>query len=260
MYRDASPQPAHDRAADRAIGAIQLAEGLIASCAGAVARLNESARAERWIAARELHEDYPEIWRQLDGARATLVASGANTLGYDELRAGAAPVLPALSFADRGRELDPGALDDARRAAAELRLAMPAIDWTAVDARVHAAASTRLAPRRHRTAVIAVLLVLGLAIATWVVAMIPEQRPNRDAELRRELAEIVTDRRDRIADLRLIIGDRCDRQNVHELMRLLVMDGRWYEARPYADGYEARCGEDPVVRKWADAPRPRPRS
>lgn len=98
---------------------------------------------------------------------------------------------------------------------------------------------------------VVVLFTLGSAAAN----LIPIHRATA-AQLRRaELETIVSERRARIAELRAT-GDACRPVMSHELARLLVMDGRWIDARAYADDYEQRCGADPVVRHWGDAPRP----
>jgi hypothetical protein len=86
-------------------------------------------------------------------------------------------------------------------------------------------------------------------------ARAPERRPIDD-----ELAAIVEQRKVRIAQLEHEApGERCHPPAAHELARLLVMDGRWTDVRRFADGYERRCGEDPVVRTWGNAPEPRAR-
>ena len=83
----------------------------------------------------------------------------------------------------------------------------------------------------------------------------PGRRPIDD-----ELAAIVGERKARIAQLEhQAPGERCHPAGAHELARLLVMDGRWTDVRRFADGYERRCGEDPVVRTWGNAPEPRAR-
>jgi hypothetical protein len=46
-------------------------------------------------------------------------------------------------------------------------------------------------------------------------------------------------------------GDLCRATIARELARTLVYDGR--SAIDYANDYAQRCGEDPVVRRWADA-------
>ena len=97
-----------------------------------------------------------------------------------------------------------------------------------------------------------VLMTLGNAAAN----MIPHHVPTA-AELRAEdQREVVADRRARIAELQAQ-PVACSPASAHELARLLVQDGRWQAARVFADVYEARCGNDPVVRHWGDAPRPK---
>lgn len=100
--------------------------------------------------------------------------------------------------------------------------------------------------------VIVVLFTLGNAAAN----LLPCQRPTAEELRQAERRALVEQRRARIDELRAA-GDHCRPVIGHELARLLVMDGQG--ARGYADDYERRCGEDPVIRHWGDAPRPRPR-
>src|SRR5262247_4148776 len=102
-------------------------------------------------------------------------------------------------------------------------------------------------------AVVVVLFTFGAAAAN-----LPSGPPPSARQLmREELDEIVHQRRVRITELQAAApGERCHPPSAHELARLLVMDGQWPAARRFADDYERRCGEDPVVRKWGDAPRP----
>jgi hypothetical protein len=255
MYRDSAHRPADH---DRAVGAIQIADGLIADCTAAAALFGGPERHDRWTAVRTLHDGYPELWNQLDGARRILAARGANTAGYDELRGDVSPLL-AVANLDGSRALDPALLDDARRALEELRLAMPGADWQEIDARAKQAGATRLA-RRGRMVFAAVASGAVLAFSVWGTAMMPRWKPSASAQLRVELAQIVVERQIRIDELSGIIGDVCDRPRVLELMRLYVMDGRFEDAKAYADSYELRCGEDMAVRKWANAPKPKPRA
>jgi hypothetical protein len=102
---------------------------------------------------------------------------------------------------------------------------------------------------------LAVIAVFMLAAATWLLGMIPEHRVDRDAELRRELAEISQLRRDRIEWLlHQPIADSCNAPLAGELTRLLAQDGRAEIARAFARSYLATCGDDTVVAKWAHAP------
>jgi hypothetical protein len=92
-----------------------------------------------------------------------------------------------------------------------------------------------------------VLLTFGNAAANMIPFHIPTPR-----ELQRaEQDEIAAARRARIAELRAE-GDRCRPQVARELARALVYDGQ--SARAYADDHERRCGADPIVRRWANAP------
>jgi hypothetical protein len=95
------------------------------------------------------------------------------------------------------------------------------------------------------------LLVLVTLASAGANTISIHRRPSA-AELRaaEQRAQIV-DRRVRIAEL-LAQGDRCTPAIAHELARDLVFDGR--SARAYADDYEARCGIDPEIEHWRDAP------
>jgi hypothetical protein len=116
-----------------------------------------------------------------------------------------------------------------------------------------------LRPRGQLRAYIAVTLfvVMTVGSAGLTVMMPGRHRPTPAARLHDELVEIAAARRTRIAALEATVGDRCERRAAHERTMLLVQDGRWAEARRYADAYEARCGADANVRRWANAPVPR---
>jgi hypothetical protein len=257
MYRDAST---HLDEHDRAVGAIQIADGLIAECVRAAARMRTAERPERWRAAHLVHDEYPEIWRQLDLARRVLAQRGANTIGYDELRGEVRTVLPVRDD-DDAPVIDTVALDDARRALDELRLAVPGADWRGIDKRTQKLVGTTLIRRGQRIAALSgIAIAFLLAVAAWTTASIPDRKADPREAMRKELAGVVEERHARIAQLEVSIGNSCeDRFRVHELMKLLVMDGRWQDARRFADDYEERCGEDVIVRKWANAPIPRVR-
>jgi hypothetical protein len=255
MYRESAHRPEDH---DPAVGAIQIADGLIAHCTAVVGLLRGPERAARWGAARALHDDYPAIWTHLDIARRILAARGANTAGYDELRGQVNPVL-AVTKLDGSHVVDEVALDDARRALEELRLAMPGADWREIEARTKRLAGTRLERRRNRLGLTALIGGFLLATATWATAIIPQHKPSAAMKMREELAIVVAERRARIDELNAKIGEECDRPHVLELMKLFVMDGRFDAAKSYADRYETRCGEDMAVRKWANAPKPKPR-
>ena len=242
MYRDsATALDEHDRA----VGAILIGEALIAQCERAIATAREPHAPERWRAIRQLHDDYPEIWLHLDRARRVLDGRGVNMAGYDDLRGG---------VATSGEE--PEALEDARRAIAELKLAVPGADWKAIDKRTRGLVETPQLHKRHRLAVASVLTLFVLALVTWFVSIIPSKKPDPRAAMRQELATIAQQRKLTIAQLTLALGDRCDAPLAQELVKQLVMDGRGDDAERFADLYLGHCGTDTVVENWANAPRP----
>jgi hypothetical protein len=247
MYRDDSTLLDEH---DRAVGAIQIADGLIVDCFKASKRL--ASAEHRWRAVREIHDDYAEVWRQLDGARRLLVSRGANTMGFDELRS---QVVLVLALKEDGVETAP--LEDARRAIAELRLAMPGADWKGIEARTRGLATgAKFVRGGQRLAFLGVAAVFLLAVGAWAASSIPEPRPDPRIEQRRamkkELAVVAEDRDARIDQLALMIGGRCDRPNVVEYVKLLAMDGRWDDAYGYGTDYMRRCGEDPKVKTWSE--------
>jgi hypothetical protein len=252
MYRDA-PAALDER--DRAVGAILIGEALLVSCERARV-LGRSAGPEAWRAIRDAHDEFPEIWRSLDRARAVLARRGVNVTGYDELRPHVRTHLGGPGSADPDGEaevvlVDPTALDDARRATDALKLAVPGADWAAIEQRTSGLVHAPLVHRRRNR------LVLGGAVAVigaWIASLAPRDKPDRRDALRRELAEIAQHRKIRIIALQASLLDRCDPPAAHELARQLVMDGRGLDARQFAVLYADRCGDDPVVARWASAP------
>ena len=99
------------------------------------------------------------------------------------------------------------------------------------------------------------MLVVSMTFANAALNLLPSHRPTARDRQREEQAAIIAARRARLAHM-LADGDGCHPAIAHELARALVFDGR--SARDYADDYERRCGEDPVIRHWAEAPMPRP--
>lgn len=256
MYRD-SANALDER--DRAVGAILIGEALIDECERAAHTLRTAetlSHHERWRTITDVHDTYPQIWQHLDRARSLLAARGGNTARYDELRprASRAPTNAA------GTDIDQVALDDARRAIEDLKLAVPGTDWRAIRERTNHLLERPLARAKgQRFMVLVVVSLLLFAISGWLIAMVPAKKVDRRAELRRELSEIAQQRKLRIELVRVELGQRCDVERARELTRLLVMDGRTADARAFGFDYLARCGDDEVVDNWANAPRP-PRS
>lgn len=260
MYRDA-PTALDER--DRAVGAILIGEALLASCERARV-LGQSAGPEAWRAIRDAHDEFPEIWRSLDRARAVLARRGVNVTGYDELRPHARTRLASLGPGgpggpeDRDADVvlvDPAALDDARRATDELKLAVPGADWAAIEQRTSGLVHAPLVHRRRNRLILGGLVALFAVVAlSWIASLAPRERPDRYGAIRREIAEIAQHRKIRIIALQASLIDRCDPPAAHELAKQLVMDGRGLDARQFASRYAERCGVDPVVDRWASAP------
>jgi hypothetical protein len=254
MYRD-SAQSLDEH--DRAVGAILIGEALVDNCDRAAARVGDveaADRQDRWRAVHEVHDTYPEIWRHLDRARGVLAQRGANTIAYDELR----PHVKRAATDSDAHHVDGDALDEAKRAIAELKLAVPGADWKAIAARTAGLVHLPLGNKRRNQRLVVGTLVAAFVFATiaWFIAIIPVHKPSRHEVMRRELAGIKTERKSRIDFLHAELGDRCLPNAAHDLVRLMVLDGRTTDAREFGVAYTARCGADAVVDDWANAPRP----
>jgi hypothetical protein len=253
MYRAVATTALDER--DRVIGAILIGEALIASCDHA-RTIGIAGTTEGWRAIQSAHDDFPEIWRHFDRARRVLAQRGVNVAGYDELRPHVRTQLATGD--DETLELDPAALDDVKRAAAELRLAVPGVDWATIEKRTTGLVSAPLTrKKRNRLIVGALLAPFSIAVFAWVSALVPAKKQDRNAAMKHELADIAQQRRMKIVELQRELGEiRCDPPTVRELAKQLVMDGRGWDAKDLADRYKDKCGEDPVVMHWANAPHP----
>lgn len=252
MYRD-SANALDER--DRAVGAILISEALVDQCAHAatIIRAEGLSHHDRWRTITDVHDTYPQIWTHLDRARTLLANRGANTAAYDELRPSARR---APTNAD-ATDIDASALDDARRAIEDLKLAIPGADWKGIAVRTAGLARSKLSrPKGQRALVFGVLTIFACAVIGWTVSIIPERKEHKSVVLRRELGEIAAQRKLRIELGRVELGQRCDLDRARELAKNLAMDGRTLEARAFGAEYIARCGDDPVVDNWAHAPRP----
>jgi len=254
MYRD-SAQSLDEH--DRAVGAILIGEALVDNCDRAAARVEDVetiGRHDRWRAVHEVHDTYPEIWRHLDRARGVLAQRGANTIAYDELR----PHVKRAATDSDAQHVDGEALEEAKRAIAELKLAVPGADWKGIAARTAGLVHLPIGDKRrnrHFVAVFAAAALVFTAVA-WLMALSPARKPNRHEVMRRELAGLQHERHSRIDFLRAELGDRCLPTAAHDLIRLMVLDGRTADAREFGAAYTAHCGDDAIVDDWANAPRP----
>lgn len=255
MYRDTAT--ALDER-DRAVGAILIGEALVDECDRAALQLtgrNETPATERWRAVAEVQDIYPEIWRNLDRARGVLARRGANTVAYDELR----PHAKRRATDGDAQQIDVEALDWAKRALAELKLSVSGVDWKAIAARTAGLARMPLgsATTRRRAMIGAGLgaLLLCLFIG-WILQHEPARKPTRAEVMRRELAGIREQRKVRIAFVEAGLGELCMPPLAHDLIRMMVFDGRRLDAQAFAASYTETCGGDPVIENWARAPRP----
>ena len=94
------------------------------------------------------------------------------------------------------------------------------------------------------------LLTLGNAAANMVPFHVPTTRELQQQE-QREIAEA---RRIEV-DALIAEGDKCRPYVAHAIARGLVYVGR--SAREYSADYQQRCGIDPIVERWGNAPLPR---
>src|SRR4051812_44391135 len=227
MYRD-TKATLDER--DRAVGAILIGEALIASCERAQV-LGKTNGPSGWRAIRDAHDDFPEIWRNLDRARQVLARRGINVTGYDEFRPHVRTRLATSGDDADAVRIDPAALDDARRATGELKLVVPGADWAAIEQRTTGLVRVPLL-RRKRNRVIVGALVIPFLIAAlaWMSALVPHKRTDPRVVLHRELAAITWQRRVTIMVLEASLDNRCDPAQAHELARQLVMDGRGGDA------------------------------
>ncbi|HEU4731638.1 MAG TPA: hypothetical protein VFT22_27270, partial [Kofleriaceae bacterium] len=151
---------------------------MLASCERAQV-LGDAAGPNAWRAIRDAHDDFPEVWRSLDRARHVLARRGVNVVGYDELRPKVRTRLATGSDDADGARVDPAALDDARRAADQLKLAIPGADWAAIERRtsglVHAPLLRR---RRNRIIAGAAIAAFAIGVLSWLAAIVPERRPD----------------------------------------------------------------------------------
>jgi hypothetical protein len=252
MYRD-SANTLDER--DRAVGAILVSEALVEELRLAHETLQADAtlsHREKWRKITDVHDSYPQIWQHLDRARDVLAKRGGNTQRYDEMRPNAKR---APTNADGA--IDTAALDDARRAIEDLKLAVPGADWKGIHSRTQGLVRSKLSrPRGQRVIISAALTMFVFGLVTWAITIIPEHKVSRHEAMRRELTQIQHERKIKIDFTRVELGARCDLERARELTKLLVMDGQSDQARSFGAEYTLRCGDDEVVDNWAHAPRP----
>ncbi len=254
MYRDVTHELDEH---DSAVGAILIGEALVAGCEHAARRLRDPKLADPWTATGDA-QFFPEVWRHLDRAKRLLAQRGVNTAGYDKVRP-----LAKGSVITQGKDgrprIDSTGLDDARKAIEELKLVVPGADWAAIEKRTAGLAKLPISGKQKNRAFIGTIVAtLLVAVVAYGGAIAPGKKapPPATDTIRAELVDIAQHRKERIAELTAITSTTCYPVAAHELIESLAMDGRNVEAKQFGDGYVSRCGGDPIIEKWSNAPRP----
>lgn len=105
---------------------------------------------------------------------------------------------------------------------------------------------------RSRVPWLKLFLIVLVPVFTFkdaAVNLFAPRPPNREQRLKASIEEQVHLRRVRLTAVKLF-GDHCDRELARENARLLAFDGQ--PVAGYADDFARRCGDDPIIRKWAD--------
>jgi hypothetical protein len=114
----------------------------------------------------------------------------------------------------------------------------------------------KLRARGQILPIVLVVLVVLVTLANAAANVLTAHPVNAAAMRAAALEPVIARRQLRIAALRGVNAG-CSAEHSRELVRLLVQDGRWSDARDIADRYEQRCGTDPVVHRWRNAPQPK---
>jgi hypothetical protein len=93
-----------------------------------------------------------------------------------------------------------------------------------------------------------IVLVPVFTFKDAAVNLIAPRAPTHEQRLQMDFVEQVRMRRVRLTTLKMF-GDHCDRQVARETARTLAFDGQLVTG--YADDFARRCGDDPIIRKWA---------
>ena len=104
---------------------------------------------------------------------------------------------------------------------------------------------------RKRVPWVTLFLIVLVPVFTFkdaAVNLFAPRPPNRAQRRQADQNEQVRLRRVRLTTLQMF-GDHCDRRIAQDTARTLAFDGQPVTA--YADDFARRCGEEPIVRKWA---------
>lgn len=104
---------------------------------------------------------------------------------------------------------------------------------------------------RSRVPWLKLFLIVLVPVFTFkdaAVNLFAPRPPTREQRLQADMNEQVQLRRVRLTRMKMF-GDHCDRELARETARTLAFDGQLVTG--YADDFARRCGEDPIIRKWA---------
>lgn len=93
-----------------------------------------------------------------------------------------------------------------------------------------------------------IVLVPVFTFKDAAMNLIAPRPPTKEQRHAMQMDEQVHLRRVRLTAVKLF-GDHCDRDLARENARLLAFDGQ--PVTGYADDFARRCGDDPIIRKWA---------
>jgi hypothetical protein len=267
---------------DGAVDAVLAAETLIEQFSRLGPALRSPARADQSAAIQQAQHLYPEIWAQLDAARAHLRSSGVELATYDELRARQPAALmgvavnvkardpmveaalwttailgvPFLAQAaletaaivhqgatDKTATANRGGIQDARDAAGVLRKAMPHVQWQQLRLENERAAA---ALAHSLGASRARQLVIGFALVAALIAVVfgvyKLMGKPADPHAPKAAVDTVPLLRDKLAK------EPCNAPAAELLVKKLRMRGEVGEATRFGKDFLVRCGDNAYIK------------
>jgi hypothetical protein len=264
---------------DPAVDAVFTAETLLDQLSALVPELKSLLAADVKLAAEQMQHLYPELWAQLDHARALLRARGVDVPDYDVVRAqqpaamlgvqrkdadgafaiemaafiaGGALFANIVTAATRSTEANRSGLAAADHALRALHDAMPQIAW----ARERAVASRQVnvnlrvlrAATRRKLLAGALGLVVASAFAFGLVKLLEKPKEETLTQaMERQVRELEAKHEDK----------PCDAPATEQLMSKLRILGKSRRAKAIGTEFLAKCGENAAIRQRVGLPRVR---
>lgn len=264
---------------DPAVDAVFTAETLLDQLDALVPKLKSLLAADVKLAAEQMQHLYPELWAQLDRARALLRARGVDVPVYDVVRAqqpaamigvqrkdadgafsiemaafiaGGALVANLVTAATRATEANRTGLAAANHALEALQHAMPQIAWArerAVASRQVDANLRVLRAASHRKLLAGVLgLVIASAFAFGLVKLLEKPKEETATQaMERQVRELEAKHEEK----------PCDAPTTEQLMSKLRILGKSRRAKTIGTEFLATCGENAAIRGRVDPPHAR---